>query len=403
MNACGRRAVTLRYTGVFGLLALLLTTLCGAAPLGGRLGLRHEHDTAVDHRTGGSLRLERTWEQDATSLHAAVDMDLAGGDLGSPGRAIAGTRALLNAEHRFLDSDRRRAGVRLDRLVLQTEAGQWRLRAGRDALSFGQGLVYAPLDFFAPFAPVQIDTDYKTGVDLFELTRVFRGGAELRAVTVGRRGDDGGPRLDAGSWALYGKTAVGRVEVSAAAGHHFAEGFGSFGLSIPVGLALARLDLLVSETDAGPVVSGIVNVDGSLPLGERQLWLFAEAYHNGFGSDALDEGLAGLAARAPALVERAGRGELYALGRNQLAFGASIDLHPLVTQTLLLLHAPDDGSSLLQAAWRWTPDDHRLIDVSLRLPLGPVGSEFGGLRTAPGATTTLGGHAGLLVRYARYF
>lgn len=382
------------------LLLLVFAVVVDAGVVGGRLGLRHEHDTGVQHRTGASLRLERTGGGSGLTFEAAADVDLAGGDLAEAGAPEPGT--LVNAEHRFLDSDRRRLGVRLDRFVVRAEDARWRLRAGRDALSLGQGLVYAPLDFFAPFAPVQIDTDFKTGVDLVELTRAWAGGSELRGVVVGRRDTDGGPAFGRSSWALMGRTRAGSIEVTAGAGGHFAEGFGTFGISGPIGPALARLDVLVSETDDGPVVSGVVNVDGSVPVGERLLWLFAEYYRNGFGADALDGGVAGLADRAPELVARARRGELYALTRNQLATGASIDLHPLLTQSLLFLHALDDGSSLLQAAWRWTPDDHRLVDVSLRLPLGPTGSEFGGLHTAPGGAT-VGGDAALLVRFARYF
>ena len=59
-----------------------------------------------------------------------------------------------------------------------------------------------------------------------------------------------------------------------------------YGLTVrwPVGGAMLRSDLAATRLDGGSwKVSGVLNVDYSLVLGGRNLYLFGEYFHNAFG------------------------------------------------------------------------------------------------------------------------
>ena len=55
---------------------------------------------------------------------------------------------------------------RLDRLVVGYTSEKAVVRVGRQALSWGNGLFYAPMDLVNPFDPAAIDTEFKAGDDM---------------------------------------------------------------------------------------------------------------------------------------------------------------------------------------------------------------------------------------------
>ena len=57
---------------------------------------------------------------------------------------------------------------RTDRLFAQATVGQSTIRLGRQAISFGHGLVFNPMDLVQPFSIATIDNEYKPGMHLIE-------------------------------------------------------------------------------------------------------------------------------------------------------------------------------------------------------------------------------------------
>ena len=76
---------------------------------------------------------------------------------------------------------------RLDRLWLGYTSEKLVVRAGRQALSWGNGLFYAPMDLVNPFDPATVDTEYKAGDDLIYAQYLTDSGADVQAVHVLRR------------------------------------------------------------------------------------------------------------------------------------------------------------------------------------------------------------------------
>jgi len=298
------------------------------------------------------------------------------------------------------DGDDHQLLHRLDRLALQYRSGGWGVTVGRQAVSWGNGLVFQPLDLFNPFAPTTVDQDYKAGDDIVLVERALRGGGNVQLLAVARR--DADEELTATAASLAGKwhRFVGMGEVELVAARHFDDRV--FGLAVrhPLGGALLRSDLVATRLAGGDWrLSGIVNIDYSVVWGRRNVYLFGEYFHNDFGVSSLPERIGGY---PEALTERLERGELFNLMRDYLAGGATVEWHALWSQTLTLIGNLQDGSVLLQTQLSHEPGDHQRLELGVVEPLGGRGDEFGGVPVA-GEALTLGGGTRAYLRWAYYF
>lgn len=289
---------------------------------------------------------------------------------------------------------------RVDRLALQYRRGPWSVTLGRDAVSWGNGLVFQPLDLFNPFAPTTVDQDYKTGDDLLLVERSLADGGSFQALTVVRRDLDGDVSADASSIGGKWHHFVGSSELELVAARHYRDRVLGGSLRLPLGGALVRSDVAATRLDGGGwKVSGIVNVDYSLLALERNVYAFAEYFHNDFGVARLPD----FPDAYPApLLERLARGEVFNLMRDYLALGGNIEWHPLWTQSATLIGNLHDGSLLLQTEVTHDPGDHQRLELGLVAPLGDAGDEFGGVPVATPALT-VGGGTRVYLRWVYYF
>ena len=76
---------------------------------------------------------------------------------------------------------------RLDRLWVGYTGEKTVVRFGRQALSWGNGLFFAPLDLVNPFDPTAIDTEYKSGDDMLYTQYLRDNGDDVQAAVVFRR------------------------------------------------------------------------------------------------------------------------------------------------------------------------------------------------------------------------
>ena len=75
-------------------------------------------------------------------------------------------RRLFDLTHILTEKDHYLAYHRLDRLNLSYSANWGTLRLGRQALTWGDGLIFNPMDLFNPFSPTAVQRDYKVGDDM---------------------------------------------------------------------------------------------------------------------------------------------------------------------------------------------------------------------------------------------
>lgn len=289
-----------------------------------------------------------------------------------------------------LDSgDDHRLQHRLDRLVLDYRGPDWGMAIGRQAVSWGSGIVFQPLDLFAPFAPTTVDRDYKPGEDVLVVDRLFEDGSDLQVLSVFRRDETGRADADAGSLGARWHRPFGAGEIEWLGGRHFGDAVLGISIRHPLGSAMVRFETLATEANSGSrYVSALVNMDYSLVLGGRNVYVFGELFRNGFGvaDDRVD-----LARLPERLQVRLRRGEVFNLQRHYAALGGTVEWHPLLTQSLTVIGSLDDGSVLAQGELRWSASDALRVDVGALVSMGSRGDEFGALpvpAALPGAGTS---------------
>lgn len=310
----------------------------------------------------------------------------------------------LDLDHTVTATGSRILFARLDRMSVGYTGDRLVLRLGRQALSWGNGLVFQVFDLFDPFAPNASDTEYKPGTDMLWGQWLFPSGDDLQALVVPRRDPrTGALTRDESSLAAKWHHLGDAVELDLLLARHFDDSVLGVGASRDLAGGVARVDLTLTRLAGGrEVLSALLNLDHSWVLRGKNVYGFAELHRNGFGSRRLSEGVAGLDA---ALVERLERGEVFTVGRDELAVGAEVQVTPLTSLAPTLLANARDGSSLALLRLRRELGDELRLDVGLQVPWGGRGSEYGGLPVAPGAAELRYVSPGswLWVRLSRYF
>ena len=346
---------------------------------------------AVAQDQGAELRLNFRGAVDRISLVA--DYQLLGrfGDSLELARALDGLflvpSALPDDERRWWDltstiSDResRLLVQRLDRLHLDYTGDKTVLRIGRQAVSWGNGLIYNPMDFFNPFDPAQVDTEYKIGDDMVYGQYLLDSGSDWQFVTVQRRDENGKVSSQVQSSALKFHGFGPEREYDLLLAEHFSDTVIAGGGSMNLGEAVLRGDLVLTDAADGWVASLVTNWSWSWEWQGFNMSAVAEYFFNGFGLRESDYSAEKIAA-ASDLTDRLTRGELFTLGRHYAAGSVLVELTPLVTVTPNLFVNLGDGSALAQVVAQWNIAQEWQLLGAVNLPLGPDGTEFGGLES----------------------
>ena len=295
------------------------------------------------------------------------------------GEIASDDRRWWNLTYSFGDGDRSAIVHRLDRLSVGYTTEHAAFRFGRQAVSWGNGMVFTPMDVFNPFDPAAIDTEYKSGDDMFYGQYLFENGSDLQGVGVVRRNPvSGDVEEEQSSLAVKYHGFVGVHEYDLLAAKHYDDPLFGLGGNLSIGGAVLRGDLTWTGTDLENVLSGVVSVSYSWTWGGKNVSGLLEYFRNGFGQAGGAYAPADLL-RNPDLVRRLERGELYTLARNYLAASATVEVTPLVLLTQTFLINVDDPSALGQLVMRYDLQQDLQLTCALSLPLGPPGSEYGGV------------------------
>ncbi len=268
---------------------------------------------------------------------------------------------------------------RLDRFWVGYTSERAVVRLGRQALSWGRGLSYAPMDLVNPFDPASIDTEYKNGDDMLYLQWLQDNGNDVQAAWVVRRDPvTGDVDADQATAAVKYHGFAGGSEYDLLVARSYGDAVVGLGYGRDVGGAVWTMDLVITDTDRDTYAQFVTNLTYSWVWSGKNMSGSIEYYHNGFGLDGGDYGPARLVAN-PDLTARLARGELYALGRHYVAASLLVEMTPLWTLTPTLLMNAEDPSALLQFVTNYSLSDEMTLLGSVNLPLGPDGSEFGGI------------------------
>ncbi len=308
-------------------------------------------------------------------------------------------RRLMRLTWEIDDGRRHRAVHRFDRFALEYRRRNLSVTVGRQAVSWGSGRVFQPMDLFNPFAPTTVDRDYKPGDDVFLVEQAF-GGSDLQFLYVARRNEGGKVGTDSASRAVKWHGFLGGSEIEVLGARHYLDDVFGLTVRVPIGGAILRTDVTGTrlEADEEWYVSGIVNIDWAFDLFGRAAFGFVEYYHNDFGVRELP----GRRSELPSpLVTRLTRGELFNLMRDYLAVGATYQWSALWTQSLVTIVNLDDRSSLVQTSLNYEPSDFTRMQLGITTVLGDEGEEFGGVPVVDGVTSGGGTQAFLQFVYFR--
>jgi len=367
------------------------------------------HDQSLDLRLKAENRTG-PWEYVAhyellavagDTLEARNRMAAAGAPLY---RTVSGlpddSRQLFDLTRETADRTRLNAEQRLDRLYVGHSSARETLRIGRQAVTWGNGLVFQTLDFVNPFSPIAIDKDYKTGEDMLYGQWLVSEKNDVEAMVVPRR-DPATGRVegDQSSYALKYRLRFSGVDVDVLAARHFAENLAGLGIVKSVGGAVWRMDLsYTSLEDGGNATSLVTNMDYSWMWGGKNVYGYAEYFHSGVG----ESERANYVTPNAGLSERIARGELFTLARDYVALGLQVEFTPLFNMYTNLIANLDDGSKYLQLRGMYDWLQNVQLMAGVNLPSGNRGTEYGGVPVAGTSSFASTGKA-VYLRGAYYF
>src|SRR5579871_2970009 len=329
-----------------------------------------------------NLRLtwEPTWGDLSLQVHALATMEA------GPAVALARSEASLlpappstwlNLTATFTGRGEVLGQASIDRLALAYTTPGWVVRVGRQAITWGSGLVFRPMDLFDPFSPSATDTEYKPGVDMLYVQRLFADGSDLQLIVAPRPYHLGGaPSADASSAALHYHTALWGHATTLLLARDHGDWVGGVGVNGALGGATWNVELVPTFERAGHTrVSAVANISDGVTIAGRNATVFAEYFHNGFGVAGRPFDLADL---PPDLVGRLARGQVFNLRRDYLAGGMTLEVTPLLTVSPTLIGGLDDQSAFALASASYSLADNLVLAGGVQLPIGPHGSEYGG-------------------------
>jgi len=271
---------------------------------------------------------------------------------------------------------------RLDRLSVAFRSSRGSLRLGRQDLTWGNGMIFNPLDLFNPFAPTDVVRDYKTGDDMAVVQAYLPDGGDLQVLYVPRRPTPGAdPDWDASSVAAKLHRFAGDLEFDLMAARHYRDTVLGGGLLGEIGDAAWRLDAVWTvpggDLDARSFLSFVVNLDYSWTWRGRNWYGLVEYHHNDLGTTDY-----GRALYEPRIRDRLRRGELFGLGRDYLALQLRWEVHPLVNLYLAPITNLDGPSGLVQPYLMWDVTGSLRATAGAVAHWGAAGTEYGGYRVA---------------------
>lgn len=266
----------------------------------------------------------------------------------------------------------------IDRANVQVHLRRADLTLGRQAIGWGRGVMFTSIDLFAPFSPLEVDREWRSGVDAAraDIKLTDRSSIDL----VGAFGDT----LDRSAFAARARGYAGTVDVEVAGGRRGQDLFAGVTSSAAVGDAEVHGEAAAFRVPFGRdhdvVWKAVVGGSYRVPIGAGIL-AYAEYHYSGFGA-VRPEGILVLLT-TPSFVERLVRGDMQLLSRHAVGVTGSYEASPEITYSGHWLHNPGDQSGIVAPAMTYTFNDVVSLLGSVYVPYGrsPQGgvlrSEYG--------------------------
>ena len=291
-------------------------------------------------------------------------------DVLTPQLLINDRTRLMNLTWTWEEGKKLYAVNRFDRLSLALFPSWGVIKAGRQAISWGNGMLFNPFDIFAPFAPTTLDRDYKQGEDALSV-QVNAGDqyGDVQVIYIPRRNvvtrdvswEDSSV---AANYHLPIPDTEWELNLMGACHYQdFPMGAGVVGYMGGSALRLNTTWTHLKQEDSG-FLSLVANVDYGWVWWGLNFYGWVEYYYNGLGEP---RGRYAEAVRNAPLRERLLRGELYVRGRHYVDAQVRVELHPLVNLQLVAITNVVDPSGVIQPYLTWDLHENLRLNVSASL------------------------------------
>ena len=339
-----------------------------------RLGLDCHWQEGVDSRIAYEQRAH--WYSDATAGSANL---LANG--APPPYRITGLDWQID-DH----TDKSAYHHEIDRGFVMIQRPWGNVSVGRQAIGLGRGVLFSAVDMFSPFSPVEVDREWRRGVDAarLEYTLTDTSSAELLGVF--------GETWEQSALLARIRGYVGAVDGEFLLGKRANDTLFGASASASVGDAEVHAELSVIDTpeqqthdflgNDHQAMMAVLGSSYTFDLGNG-LTVLGEYLYNGLGvKHATDLNMRLL---DPNFQERVLRGDMQVVSQQALALNLSYPVDPSVGASLLLLQNPVDASGLAIPNLSWDINADTRLLASVYLPWGEESSN-GQLQSAYGNT-----------------
>lgn len=341
-----------------------------------RLGLDVRHSDWMDS--------EFAYEQRARWISGATGLTAAGGFL--PSEAEAPFR-ITQLDWEIAGDDMFAYRHEIDRASVALHPAWGEVTIGRQAIGLGRGVLFGAVDLFSPFSPLEVDRQWRRGVDAFraEYRLSTTSSAELLSV-FGETWEQS---------ALLGRFRgyAGNVDGSLIFGKRAEDFMVGTAASTVVSGAEVHAEFAVFDTpeaqpdgglwgDAHLVTKAVLGSSYTFDVGNG-LTILGEYHYSGFGVREAEDAVTRL--QDPDFQERFLRGDTQVLGRQALAAQVGYPFNDAINGSLLVLVNPTDGSGVISPSLRLDLDDNITLLASAFVPWGDEPAN-GRLRSEYGAT-----------------
>lgn len=333
---------------------------------------------------GAALNLECAYEQSGRWVSHEDSESVGSGILPSTGKASWRMTPLYE---QYIEENRFAAAHEIDRglVALHPEWGD--VVIGRQAIGLGRGRLFSAVDMFSPFSTLEIDREWRRGVDA--LRAEYRLSATAAVEFIGVFGDSW--NRSAALVRLRGY--FGNTDAEILGGKRAEDEFFGMVLSSAVLDAELHTELAVFKTpEPHPegeafgndhfVPKAVLGLSYTFNIGNG-LTVLGEYHYSGFGAgstDAISDLLS-----MPEYRERYRRGDMQILGRQAAGLQASYPLNESLNADANVLISPTDGSGLLSPSLRWDFSQTGSFTVAGYLPWGAE-PEDGNIQSEYGTT-----------------
>ncbi len=294
-----------------------------------------------------------------------------------PGTPTSDKRQLLNmswtqgARNEFVGYDR------VDRLALTIKKDPALLSLGRQAITWGNGLIFNPMDLINPFGPTDVVREYKIGQDMAFAQVSAGSSANIQLLWAPRRDlDTGTIQEDQSAYAAKAHFGAGNTDFDVMAAKNFGDKVISAGGNGHLGDAVWRTDVIWTtpqDQSQKAYVSGVANLDYSWSWWGKNWYGFVEAFYNGVGKNNY-----GVALNNPYIQQKISEGMLFTLAKWYGDASIRLELHPLFNAYLTVISNVEDPSWIVQPRVSWDFAPSFRLTVWGNIAFGRHGTEYGG-------------------------